>query len=77
MVCFRPKRYPPGVAGKLHERSSGPYKVLNKIRPNVYVLDIPTNLRINSTFNVEDLVPYHGHFTPDFEPFADPQTLDP
>jgi len=61
----------------LHARSSKPYRVLNKIEPNVYILDILAELGINSTFNVEDLVPYHGHSTPDLEPFADTQTLAP
>lgn len=66
MVRFIPEQYPPGIAWKLHARSSKPYKVLNKIGPNVYVLDISINLGISSTFNEEDLVPYHGHSTPDF-----------
>lgn len=61
---------------KLHARSSGPYKVQNKIGPNAYVLDIPNDLGINFTFKVEDLVPYHGHSIPDLEPFS-PLTSQP
>lgn len=72
MVHFRTERYPPEVPQKLHVRSSGPYKVLNKIGPNAYVLDILTGLGISSSFNIEDLISYHDHSTPDFEPFADP-----
>lgn len=40
-------------------------------------MDIPTDLRTSSTFNVKDLVSYHGYSAPDLEPFADPQTLAP
>lgn len=43
---------------------------MNKVGPNAYILDIPTDLGISSTFNVEDLVPYHS------EPYAETQVLD-
>lgn len=43
MVRFCLERYPIGITQKLHVRSSCPYKVLNKIKPNAYVLDIPTD----------------------------------
>lgn len=55
--------------------SSGHYKVLNKIRPNAYVLDIPTNLGTNPTFHVETLLPYHSNSIPDPQPSANTQTL--
>lgn len=77
MIRFHPERYPTRVLQKLHAMSSGPYKVLNKIEPNAYILDILTDLGISSTFNVEDLIPYHGNSTPNLKPFVHTQTSAP
>lgn len=53
MVCVRPERFPSQSC------SAGPFKILKQINPNAYLLDIPPDYAISSTFNVEDLVPYH------------------
>lgn len=63
------------VMVRLHVRSSRFYKVLNKIGPNTYVLDIPTTLEIRPTFHVETIVPYHSHFILDPQPSTVIQTL--
>eukprot|EP00268_Persea_americana_P054384 TRINITY_DN6228_c0_g1_i16.p1 TRINITY_DN6228_c0_g1~~TRINITY_DN6228_c0_g1_i16.p1 ORF type:complete len:155 (+),score=25.94 TRINITY_DN6228_c0_g1_i16:634-1098(+) len=45
----------------LHPRNTGLYKILKKIGSNAYVLDLPSDSGVSSTFNVEDLTPYRGH----------------
>lgn len=76
MVRFRIERLPLGVVQKLYARSSGPYKILNKVGPNAYILDIPINLGINFTFNLNDFVSYHGHSILVFKPYADTHASD-
>ncbi|XXG53890.1 hypothetical protein AAC387_Pa03g1908 [Persea americana] len=46
---------------KLHPRNTSPYKILKKIGFNAYVLDLPSDSGVSSTFNVEDLMLYRGH----------------
>ena len=55
MVRVRPERFPQGIAKKLQARSTGPFKILKRFGPNAYVLDLPSDMGINSTFNVEGL----------------------
>ena len=38
----------------------GPFEVLSKVGENGYVIDIPSDWGIHSTFNIEDLVAYKG-----------------
>ena len=63
MVRIRPERLPPKANKKLHPRHAGPFKILKKISSNTYVLELPAELGISSTFNVEDLILYRGHHT--------------
>lgn len=74
MVRLRPERFQSRVAKKLHAHSLGPYKVFKQVGPNAYVFDLPSDLRISSMFNVEDLVPFHGPSSPFVNHFSDHQT---
>ena len=60
MIQIRPERFPPGAVKKLTARSAGPFRILKKINPNVYVTDFPPDFGISSTFNISDLVAYKG-----------------
>ena len=42
----------------LHVRSAGPFKILNKLNCNTYIIDLPRDYGISCTFNVNDLVNY-------------------
>ena len=58
MIKFKPERFPPGTMKKLHARGAGPFKIIKKIGPNAYVLELPPSYGISSTFNVSDLKEY-------------------
>ena len=58
MIRLRPERFPPGTFSKLQARGMGPFEVLSKVGENGYVIDIPNDWGIHSTFNIEDLVAY-------------------
>ena len=60
LVRIKPERYAKGVSKKLHPRTAGPYKVLQKISSNAYVLDLPADMGISNVFNIEDLSLYPG-----------------
>ena len=40
--------------------SAGPFKILNKLNCNTYVIDFLADYDISCTFNVNDLVDYKG-----------------
>ena len=43
---------------KLVPRSDGPFKIMEKIGPNAYKVDLPGDYGVSSIFNVTDLSPY-------------------
>jgi len=76
MIRLRPEWFPPGTIKKLHAHSSGPYKVIKKIKPNAYVLELLPELSISSTFNVSDLVEYKEPTLIPSEPFGPDPILE-
>jgi len=60
MVRTYPKQFPSGTVKMLHVRSAGPFKILNKLNYNTYVINLPKDYGISCTFNVNDLVNYNS-----------------
>ena len=60
MVQIRLERFSPETVKKLHARSAGSFQILKKLNGNTYVIDLPQDFRIRSTFNIKDLVDYKG-----------------
>ena len=58
MIQIRPEWFPLGAVKKLIARSVDPFKILKKINLNAYVIDLPPDFGISSTFNISDLVAY-------------------
>jgi hypothetical protein len=58
MIWIRPKQFISGINRKLHAYSVRLFKVLQRVDPNAYVLDLPLNFGISFTFNIKDLVAY-------------------
>jgi hypothetical protein len=58
MIWIRPKQYPLITNRQLHPCVARPFKALQWVGSNVYVIDLPFGFRISSTFNIEDLVTY-------------------
>ncbi len=56
----------------MHARSARPFKILKRVGPNAYVLDLPPDYGISSTFNTEDLVAFKGTPVIPDAPFDDP-----
>ena len=57
------------VIKKLKPRKLGPYKILRKVSPVSYKLELPKNLRIHPVIHVSDLEPfYEDHFNRNQKP---------
>ena len=76
MIRLRPERFPSGTVKKLHARSAGPYKVSKRVGSNAYVLELPSDLGISSTFNISDLVEYRAPANIPSEPFEPDHSLE-
>jgi hypothetical protein len=53
-------RFPTLRRSKLMPRAAGPFKMLQKINNNAYILDLPAEYGVSSSFNVTNLKPYAG-----------------
>lgn len=71
-VHFRKERFPTKKARKLAPRGGGPFKVLQKIGDNVYVLDLPDDYGVSTTFNVNDLTLNEGEDEPPHDSWSNP-----
>ena len=76
MIQIQPKQFPSRIVKKLQARSAKPFKVLKRMGPNAYVIDLPHDYGISSSFNIEDLVAYKSPTVildiPFDEPLPDP-----
>ena len=68
-VMAWPEHLPKHSRKKLHARAMGPYQIIKKLGSNAYVLDLPDNLGISPTFNVDDLTLHRRTFEPRSLPF--------
>jgi hypothetical protein len=57
---LRKDRFPTLRCSKLMPRVAGPFKILSKINVNAYILDLPAEFGVSTSFNVADLKPYVG-----------------
>jgi hypothetical protein len=55
---LRNDRFPTLRRSKLMPRAAGPFKVLTKINDNAYIIDLPAEFGVPTSFNVADLKPY-------------------
>ena len=76
MIRIQPEWFPFGTVKKLQAHSVGSFKVLKRIGPNAYVIDLSHDYGISSSFNIEDLVAYKSPTTIPNTPF-DEHLLDP
>lgn len=74
MIWTRLERFPSWTVRKLQVRCAGPFKVLKHIGPNAYVIDLPQDFGISTTFNIEDLLAYKTLVPILDDPFVDPST---
>ena len=76
MIRVRPERFPSGVVKKLQARGAGPFRVLKRVGSNAYVIDLPDDYGISSTFNVADLVAYRDPAAIPRELFEPPPPIE-
>ncbi len=68
-VHFRKERFAKHRKNKLDDRGDGPFKVLQRLNNNSYVVELPDNFGgTSATFNIKDLKLYDYHESLDTEP---------
>jgi len=74
MIQIRLERCPLETDHKLQVSSVRPFKVLQMIKSNNYIIKLPLNFDISSTFNIKDFSIYKIQSIPD-APFDTPTSL--
>lgn len=59
MVHLQKERFPIREYHKLQTKKFSPFRIVKKISKNAYILDLPVDWKISSTFNVLDMFEYH------------------
>jgi len=58
MIRIRPEQFLSGTIKKLYARGASPFKIFKKLGSNAYIMDLPSDYGISTTFNVSDLIKY-------------------
>ena len=57
-IHLRKERFPNRRFVKLQPRADGPFKIIQKINDNAYMVELPSDYGVSATFNVSNLSPY-------------------
>ena len=79
IIKVRPEWFPSEIVKKLQSYVASPFQVQKRVRSNAYVMELPDDYGISSTFNVSDLVAHQDPKVIPIEPFepSPPLVSDP